>query len=273
MARMGHSSSAAALRYQHVMAGRDAAIAAALDELIEAASALAERPPSVPSGTRLARIGQSDKARSAADEKGRPLTCGVVVVELRGFEPLTPCMPLMLREFTSPCTTSPTHATEQVRGAAERLGVGRGEATRSVVSGKSLARQTSTGRARWRTNTGAETADIVWIGKGRYTRQTTGLWKKETTTGLTLSYPPRNWSDRETDVVDLGPARIGTTPVTVLAFSISATAPTTVCGSTAPTGSCANIWTPRTLHGPRLLPLRRGRDDHPTSLPLELSGN
>jgi hypothetical protein len=42
MARMGHSSSAAALRYQHVMAGRDAAIAAALDELIEAASALAE---------------------------------------------------------------------------------------------------------------------------------------------------------------------------------------------------------------------------------------
>jgi integrase len=38
MARMGHSSSAAVLRYQHVMAGRDAAIAAALDELIEAAS-------------------------------------------------------------------------------------------------------------------------------------------------------------------------------------------------------------------------------------------
>jgi integrase len=63
MARMGHSSSAAALRYQHVMAGRDAAIAAALDELIEAASALAERPPSVPSGTRVARIGQSDKGR------------------------------------------------------------------------------------------------------------------------------------------------------------------------------------------------------------------
>jgi uncharacterized protein (DUF2252 family) len=40
-----------------------AAIAAALDELIEAASALVERPPSVPSGTRVARIGQSDKGR------------------------------------------------------------------------------------------------------------------------------------------------------------------------------------------------------------------
>ncbi len=58
MARMGHSSSAAALRYQHVMAGRDAAIAAALDELIEAASTLAETPPSASSGTRVARIGQ-----------------------------------------------------------------------------------------------------------------------------------------------------------------------------------------------------------------------
>ena len=63
MARMGHSSSAAALRYQHVMAGRDAAIAAALDELIEAASALAETPPPASSGTRVARIGQSDKGR------------------------------------------------------------------------------------------------------------------------------------------------------------------------------------------------------------------
>jgi integrase len=63
MARMGHSSSAAALRYQHVMAGRDAAIAAALDELIEAASALAERPPPAPSGTRVARIGQSGSGK------------------------------------------------------------------------------------------------------------------------------------------------------------------------------------------------------------------
>jgi integrase len=63
MARMGHSSSAAALRYQHVLAGRDAAIAAALDELIEAASALVERPPSASSGTRVARIRQSGSGR------------------------------------------------------------------------------------------------------------------------------------------------------------------------------------------------------------------
>jgi integrase len=62
MARMGHSSSAAALRY-HVMAGRDAAIAAALDELIEAASALAEGPPSATGGTRVARMGQSGSTK------------------------------------------------------------------------------------------------------------------------------------------------------------------------------------------------------------------
>ena len=60
MARMGHSSSAAALRYQHVMAGRDAAIAAALDELIAAASVLAESPPPAPGGTRVARNGATE---------------------------------------------------------------------------------------------------------------------------------------------------------------------------------------------------------------------
>jgi hypothetical protein len=58
MVRMGHSSSAAALRYQHVMAGRDAAIAAALDELIQAASARSEDTVDGGSGTRVARTGQ-----------------------------------------------------------------------------------------------------------------------------------------------------------------------------------------------------------------------
>jgi site-specific recombinase XerD len=59
MERMGHRSPQVALRYQHVMAGRDAAIAAALDELIQAASTLAEESSSARSGTRVARIGQS----------------------------------------------------------------------------------------------------------------------------------------------------------------------------------------------------------------------
>ena len=58
MVRMGHSSSPAALRYQHVMAGRDAAIAAALDELVQAASARSEDTIAGGSGTRVARTGQ-----------------------------------------------------------------------------------------------------------------------------------------------------------------------------------------------------------------------
>jgi hypothetical protein len=58
MVRMGHSSSAAALRYQHVMAGRDAAIAAALDELVQAASAHSEDTVDGGSGTQVARTWQ-----------------------------------------------------------------------------------------------------------------------------------------------------------------------------------------------------------------------
>ena len=61
MVRMGHSSSAAALRYQHVMTGRDAAIAAGLDELVQAASARAQDPTAVGSGTRVARTGRSGR--------------------------------------------------------------------------------------------------------------------------------------------------------------------------------------------------------------------
>jgi integrase len=56
MERMGHTSPAVALRYQHVMAGRDQAIAAALDELVHAAANLPpERPTEGASGTLVAR--------------------------------------------------------------------------------------------------------------------------------------------------------------------------------------------------------------------------
>ena len=68
---MGHSSSAAALRYQHVMAGRDQAIAAALDELVQAATNLPpERPTEGPSGTLVARNrrARSDRPRRSAGE-------------------------------------------------------------------------------------------------------------------------------------------------------------------------------------------------------------
>jgi hypothetical protein len=77
-------------------------------------------------------------------------------------------------------------------------------------------------RARWHTDTGKGTADTVWVGEARYTRDGDGPWKKETTPGLTLKFPARNWSDHEANVADLGPARLGATPVTVLAFIDSA---------------------------------------------------
>jgi hypothetical protein len=48
---MGHTSPQVALRYQHVMAGRDQAIAAALDQLVRAAANLPpERPAEAPRG-------------------------------------------------------------------------------------------------------------------------------------------------------------------------------------------------------------------------------
>ena len=37
-----------------------------------------------------------------APAPGLTLTCGVVVVELRGFEPLTPCMPCHPHHLTRP---------------------------------------------------------------------------------------------------------------------------------------------------------------------------
>jgi integrase len=65
MERMGHTSPAVALRYQHVMAGRDQAIAAALDELVQAAANLpAERSAEPPSGTLVARNRRPKGGRS-----------------------------------------------------------------------------------------------------------------------------------------------------------------------------------------------------------------
>jgi integrase len=61
MERMGHPSPQVALRYQHVMAGRDQAIAAALDELVQAAGKLA---PEKPSGTLVARNRHTKDGRS-----------------------------------------------------------------------------------------------------------------------------------------------------------------------------------------------------------------
>jgi integrase len=62
MERMGHASPAAALRYQHVMAGRDAAIAAALDQLVQDVA----KPAADRSGTHVAR-GARQRRRPAGE--------------------------------------------------------------------------------------------------------------------------------------------------------------------------------------------------------------
>jgi hypothetical protein len=61
-------------------------------------------------------------------------------VELRGFEPLTPCMPSMLGWSTPPCSISRDHTIAQVNAAVENREVRRREVGCGAVSGKSLAR-------------------------------------------------------------------------------------------------------------------------------------
>jgi integrase len=82
MARMGHATPAMAIRYQHVMEGRDAIIASVLDRLIQTGDS------SKPNGTQMARRQRGRRARTAeigSDQGGK-------VVELRGLEPLTCCL-------------------------------------------------------------------------------------------------------------------------------------------------------------------------------------
>jgi hypothetical protein len=70
---MGHTSPAVALRYQHVMAGRDQAIAAALDGLVQAAANLPpQRPAEEPSGTLVARNRRAKGAGRGRRAAGGP---------------------------------------------------------------------------------------------------------------------------------------------------------------------------------------------------------
>jgi integrase len=74
MERMGHTSPQVALRYQHVVAGRDQAIAAALDALVQAAATLPpEGQVEGASGTKPAR----EVLASAQVGGGGPLTWAV----------------------------------------------------------------------------------------------------------------------------------------------------------------------------------------------------
>jgi hypothetical protein len=62
------------------------------------------------------------------------VTCGVVVVELRGFEPLTPCMPCHPHPFTRPCAASPGTTSALLREAAEQGAMLRRGATCGIAA-------------------------------------------------------------------------------------------------------------------------------------------
>ena len=66
-----------ALRYPHVMAGRDEANGAALDELVQAAANLpAERSAEPPGGTLVARNPCAKDGRSSRSAQGGPVDLG-----------------------------------------------------------------------------------------------------------------------------------------------------------------------------------------------------
>jgi integrase len=87
MARIGHSSYEAAIRYQHVVAERDAAIADALEGLGNVRP-LKAKPKRDRSGTDVARGKRKPPSRSS----GKSTDQGGKVVELMGLEPTTPCL-------------------------------------------------------------------------------------------------------------------------------------------------------------------------------------
>jgi hypothetical protein len=74
----------------------------------------------------------------------RRLTCDSVVVELRGFEPLTPCMPCHPRQFTKPSAALPGTASALLSRDATRRAVVRREAARGIVADNLLTVASST---------------------------------------------------------------------------------------------------------------------------------
>jgi Phage integrase family len=83
MERMGHTSPQVALRYQHVMAGRDQAIAAALDALVQAAAIMP--PRGTVEGTRdLPRVAAALPSQAVIGWDGHGLSCGRILHRLRG---------------------------------------------------------------------------------------------------------------------------------------------------------------------------------------------
>src|SRR5215207_10166198 len=84
---------------------------------------------------------------------GEAVTCGSVVVELRGFEPLTPCMPCHPHHSTQPAaallsTASVVPGEVAGQGAAVRREVACGMAADNLLTGRKASAGTSISRSR-----------------------------------------------------------------------------------------------------------------------------
>jgi hypothetical protein len=77
--------------------------------------------------------GQGTTRRAEAGDD-RTLTCGFMVVELRGFEPLTPCMPCHPRQFTRPSAASLGTTSALLSEVAGQGAVLRHEATCGIAA-------------------------------------------------------------------------------------------------------------------------------------------
>src|SRR4029450_5415246 len=65
---------------------------------------------------------------------GEAMTCASVVVELRGFEPLTPCMPCHPHQFTRPTAASLGTTSALLNDGAEQCTVVGREASRGIAA-------------------------------------------------------------------------------------------------------------------------------------------
>ena len=121
MDRLGHSTTVAAVRYQHVHGrpGRRHRPGAEPADRGRLRAAMARRWHAGPGG----------QPRTCDRPGARPgLSCWFVVEPPAGIEPATPSLPSMRGRFTTPCSTSRAHATAQVGGPATPRLVRRGEA-------------------------------------------------------------------------------------------------------------------------------------------------
>lgn len=164
---------------------------------------------------------------------GRPLTalaqpCGERCTEAfltapaRGPLTVEAVLPFGTARFTLPLPL-PRPAAARLRAADRTLAASKSFRIHGVVdSGLGTAYRidyalAAPDRVRWHLDTGSGTADTVWIGEHRWSREGRGPWKLETI-GNRIRYPARDWSAFEGNVTDLGPATWHASPVDVLAF-------------------------------------------------------